>query len=183
LWQDARVSASAPPSSTAPPSSSRPPLWATLIATAGGAGFSPVGPGTAGTLVAVPLGWALARGGDLVFALGALVVSVVGVVAAQAFVRKSGVDDDQRIVIDEVAGYLVTLLLVPRSFVNLAVGFVVFRVLDIWKPGPIRVVDERVHGGLGVMLDDIVAGVIGALVMLGLHLGRVDARLWAWVHG
>jgi phosphatidylglycerophosphatase A len=158
-------------------------VWATLIATAGGAGFSPVAPGTAGTLVAVPLAWALSRGGELWFVVGTLVVSALGVLAAHVFCTATGVDDDQRIVIDEVAGYLVTIVLVPRGWVNLALGVIVFRVFDIWKPGPIRVVDERVHGGLGVMLDDLVAGVVGALVMLALHRGGVDAWLLARVHG
>jgi phosphatidylglycerophosphatase A len=180
LWQDADVPASADDPSSSP---SRPPLWATLVATAGGAGFSPLGPGTCGTLVAVPLAWALTRAGGVAFVLGTLIVSAVGVWAASVFCRATGVDDDQRIVIDEVAGYLVTIVLVPRGWVNLVLGFVVFRLFDIWKPGPIRMVDERVHGGLGVMLDDLVAGVVGALVMLGLHLAGVDAWLTARVLG
>ena len=163
--------------------SRRPPLWATLVSTAGGAGFSPVGPGTCGTLVAVPLAWALNRAGLLVFAVGTLIVSLIGIWAADVFCKSTGVDDDQRIVIDEVAGYLVTIALVPRGWVNLALGFIVFRVLDIWKPGPIRMVDEKVHGGFGVMADDLAAGVLGALVMLGLHLGGVDAWLAAHLHG
>ena len=161
----------------------RPPLWATLIATAGGAGFSPVAPGTCGTLVAVPLAWALTRAGSLAFIVGTVVVTALGVWAASVFCRASGVDDDQRIVIDEVAGYMVTIALVPRGWVNLVIGVIVFRVFDIWKPGPVRLVDEKVHGGLGVMLDDIVAGVIGMLVMLGLHLAGVDAWLTARVLG
>jgi phosphatidylglycerophosphatase A len=182
LWQDASVPASStdPSPSTSP---KRPPLWATVIATAGGAGLSPVAPGTCGTLVAIPLAWALARSGIVVFAAATLVVSVIGIIASSAFCKATGVDDDQRIVIDEVAGYLVTILLVPHSWVNLAIGFFVFRLFDIWKPGPIRLVDERVHGGLGVMLDDLAAGVVGALVMLGLHAAGVDAWLLARVHG
>jgi phosphatidylglycerophosphatase A len=158
-------------------------LWATIVSTALGAGFSPIGPGTAGTLVAIPIAWLLSRAGTLAFAVGTLAISALGVWAADVFCRATGVDDDQRIVIDEVAGYLVTIALVPRSWVNLALGFIVFRVLDIWKPGPIRIVDERVHGGLGVMADDLAAGVLGALVMLGLHAAGVDAWLLARAHG
>jgi phosphatidylglycerophosphatase A len=185
LWQDAAVSdADSPHDARKPPGSrSRPPLWATLVSTAGGAGFSPVGPGTCGTLVAIPLAWLLTRGGTLVFAVGTVLVSALGIWAADVFCRASGVDDDQRIVIDEVAGYLVTVALVPRGWVNLALGFLVFRVLDIWKPGPIRIVDEKVHGGLGVMADDLAAGVLGALVMLGLHAAGADAWLAAHLHG
>jgi phosphatidylglycerophosphatase A len=156
-------------------------LWSTLVATALGAGFSPIAPGTCGTLVAVPLAYALTLAGTAAFIAGTVLVSALGVWAAEVFCRATGVDDDQRIVIDEVAGYLLTIVLVPRGWVNLALGVIVFRVFDIWKPGPVRMVDEKVHGGLGVMLDDLAAGVIGALVMLGLHLAGVDAWLAARV--
>jgi phosphatidylglycerophosphatase A len=181
LWQDADVPASAEASSPSP--TQRPPLWSTLISTALGAGFSPIAPGTCGTLMAVPLAWALARAGGIAFVVGTIVVSALGVWAAEVFCKASGVDDDQRIVVDEVAGYLVTLLLVPRGPVNLVLAVIVFRLFDIWKPGPVRLVDEKIHGGLGVMLDDIVAGLIGMLVMLGLHLGGVDAWLTARILG
>lgn len=106
--------------------------------------------------------------------LGCAGLFAAGVWAGGAVVAASGVEDDQRIVIDEVVGQLVTLapLLAwpgfgPRAGAWLAVvtGFVAFRVFDVWKPGPVRSADERIRGGLGVMLDDVVAGVLGALAL------------------
>lgn len=163
------------------PSTTSVPLWSKLVATAGGAGFSPVAPGTCGTLVAVPIAWLLTRAGTWAFVLGFLVITAVGTWASEVFCRATGVDDDQRIVIDEVAGYLLTIAFVPRGWVNILVGVIVFRLFDIWKPWPIRLVDEKVHGGVGVMADDLAAGVAGAIVMLALHAFGVDAWLAAHV--
>jgi phosphatidylglycerophosphatase A len=147
----------------------RPPLAATLIATALGAGFLPVAPGTWGTAVAVPLAWALDRAGQWVYLAAIVVISVVGSIAADVYCNATGRHDNQQIVIDEVAGYLVTVAFVPRTPVNLLVGFVLFRLFDIWKPPPVRWVDRHVHGGFGVVADDLAAGVYGALVMALLH--------------
>ena len=169
--------------SSSRPSTTRVPLWAKLVATAGGAGFSPVAPGTCGTLVAVPIAWLLTRAGTPSFWLGFVVITAIGTWASEVFCRATGVDDDQRIVIDEVAGYLLTIAFIPRGWVNIILGVIVFRLFDIWKPGPIRLVDEKVHGGVGVMADDLAAGIVGALVMLALHYFGVDARLSALVHG
>ena len=132
-----------------------------------------------GTLTAVPMAWALARGGDAVFVLGTLFTSVIGIFAASAFQRAHGTDDDQRIVIDEVAGYFVTLLLVPRSGAALLLAFVLFRLFDIWKPFPIRLIDRRVGGGFGVMADDLVAGVFAGLILFGLARAGIVARVAA----
>jgi phosphatidylglycerophosphatase A len=159
----------------------RAPLGVTLLATALGAGLSPLAPGTMGTLVAVPLAWAVARAGSLWFWGATLVVSLIGTWASSAFQKAHGTDDDQRIVIDEVAGYFVTLLLVPRTGATLLLAFFLFRLFDIWKPYPVRLIDRHVGGGFGVMADDLAAGVYGALVLLGLwHFGLVArlAQLW-----
>lgn len=140
---------------------------AKLVATALGAGYCPRGPGTCGTIVAIPLAWALASLSAWQFGLVAAVVTLLGVACAERAGRAWGTQDDQRIVIDEVAGYLVTVLPVDRAhWAPLAAGFVVFRALDIGKPPPIRWLDEHVPGGWGVMLDDVAAGVLGAGVMI-----------------
>lgn len=146
-----------------------------LVATAFGAGYAPRAPGTCGTAVAVPLAWALASLSWWQFGLVAVVVTVVGVACAQRAGRAWGTEDDQRIVIDEVAGYLITVMLVDRSsWAPLAVGFVVFRALDITKPPPVRWLDEHLPGGWGVMMDDVAAGIIGAGAMLLLdHFGAL----------
>jgi phosphatidylglycerophosphatase A len=170
------------PSSDRDSPTEKPSLLVSLIATSFGAGFSPVAPGTAGTVTAIPIAWALARAGEWPFIFGTIAISIVGTWAASRFCRASGLDDDQRIVVDEVAGYLVTLLLVPKTWVHLALAFVLFRLFDIWKPPPVRQIDRRVHGGFGVMADDLAAGVYGALVLLALDRFGVVARLAALVH-
>jgi len=165
-----------PPATRALPS-----LLPTLIATSLGAGFSPVAPGTMGTLTAVPLAWALARGPAWVFVAATVAVTAIGTWAASRFIAASGTHDDQRIVVDEVAGYLVTLLLVPKTWVHLGFAFVLFRLFDIWKPPPVRQIDEHVMGGFGVMADDLGAGVYGMLVLLALDRLGVVARVASWL--
>lgn len=160
----------------------RPPLWATIVATSCGAGFMPGMPGHTGTLTAVPLAWALSRLGTLAYVAGMLIVTAVGTLAADVFQRATGVADNQKIVIDEVAGYLVTLSLVPRSVGNLIIGFFLFRIFDVWKPGFIRVIDQKVKGGFGVMADDLAAGAVAALILLGIDRAQLIARVSAWVH-
>ncbi|MBA3819728.1 MAG: phosphatidylglycerophosphatase A [Deltaproteobacteria bacterium] len=150
---------------------------AKLLATALGAGYSPVAPGTCGTAVAVPLVWALASLPVYQFAIVAVIVTAVAIVAADAADRAWGSHDSQRIVIDEVAGYCITMIPVARdSFVTLAIGFVVFRCFDIIKPPPVRWLDQNLPGGWGVVLDDAAAGVMGAIVMWTLdRVGAFDA--------
>jgi len=93
-------------------------------------------------------------------------VAFCGVVAADIADRSWTTRDSQRIVVDEVAGYSLTMALVDRGNAAwLLAGFVLFRVLDIAKPGPIRWLDRNVHGGLGVMIDDLAAGVTGACTL------------------
>lgn len=151
---------------------------AKLVATALGAGYSPIAPGTCGTAVAVPLVWALAFLPRWEFALVAIAITAIGIAAAHAADRAWGTEDNQRIVIDEVAGYAITMIPVARDhWAPLAVGFVVFRLFDIVKPPPVRWLDENLPGGWGVVLDDAAAGVMGAIVMALLaHFGA-----FAWL--
>lgn len=148
---------------------------AKALATAFGAGYSPVGPGTCGTAVTVPLAWALASVALWQYAVVVVVVTGIAVWAAARADHAWGTHDSGRIVIDEVAGYLVTMMFVDRaSWIALGVGFVVFRALDIIKPPPVRWLDENLPGGWGVVLDDVAAGVIGAGVMYALdHFGAL----------
>lgn len=143
-----------------------------LCATVLGVGFSPVMPGTMGTLAAVPLAYAVMGLGTAALWLTTAVVTAAGTWAAGRYCRLTGTHDNQRIVIDEVAGYLLTLSLVPRTPGNLALAFGLFRLLDIAKPWPIRLVDRRVRGGFGVMADDLLAGAVGAVLL------RLAAPYW-----
>jgi phosphatidylglycerophosphatase A len=166
----------------AEPRARRPSFLVTVLATSCGAGFMPKAPGHTGTLTAVPLAWGLGRLGVVAYLAGTVVVTAVGTWAASAWVRATGREDDQRIVIDEVAGYLVTLSLVPRTVGNLIFGFLLFRLFDVWKPLFIGTIDRRVGGGFGVMADDLAAGVVAALCLLALHHFGVIAALGGWVH-
>lgn len=137
------------------------------LSSACGLGYIPVAPGTFGTLAALPLWWLfsawpwwLALG--LTLAMAALAIAV----SAQAE-RLYGGHDNRKIVIDEVAGMLVTVFGVPFAGPQIAVAFVLFRVLDATKPPPIRWFDQNVGGGLGVVADDLVAGVIGLALLHG----------------
>ena len=142
---------------------------ARMVATAFGAGYSPVAPGTCGTAVAVPIAWVCRDLDTLPYLAVVLAVTLVGIAAAHRADQAWGSHDSGRIVIDEVAGYLVTMAPVDRgSWLPLLVGFVVFRAFDIIKPPPVRWIDEQVPGGAGVVLDDVAAGVLGAAVMAAL---------------
>ena len=157
-------------------------MW---IGTAGGFGYAPVAPGTfgslAGGLLFLGFSWlGLSLG---VYAAIVAGLSLLGIWAAGHCETAFGNKDDGRIVIDEVAGQLVTLspllLLAPEKSFSpfwLVTGFVVFRVFDIWKPGPARWAERNLRGGMGVVMDDVIAGFFGALVMaaaiaVGLVLG------------
>lgn len=129
---------------------------ALLVATVGGIGYVPVAPGTAGSLVALLILWALPFS-PLGLALVLLVVVGVGVWAAGRAERLLGGKDPRPVVIDEVAGMFLSVLLLPRHFGLLLAAFLLFRLLDIVKPFPIRR-SESLSGGLGVMLDDLIAG-------------------------
>ncbi|CAN5884826.1 hypothetical protein BH11MYX3_BH11MYX3_42490 [soil metagenome] len=143
-------------------------LFARAIVTAGGVGYSPVAPGTCGTLVTVPIAWACRDLSTGMFLAVVAMVTISGTLAARHALRGWGTHDDQRIVVDEVAGYLLTVAFVDRSSGwMLAIGFGLFRLLDIKKPGPIRWIDRNVPGATGVMLDDLVAGAVGAVIMIG----------------
>ena len=143
---------------------------AIALATALGVGFSPIAPGTCGTIVAIPLYVALSN-----LPLWLYLVTLAGVIAAGTWAARITGDaygevDHQRIVIDEVAGYLVTMALVRPTAYSLGAGFVAFRLFDILKPWPVGWADRTVKNAFGVMLDDLFAGVYGltCMVVLGL---------------
>ena len=140
-----------------------------------GSGLSPYAPGTMGTLVAIPLFLLAAQFGTLGVLLACAVICVLGVYLCARTTRALGVHDHSAIVWDEIAGYFVTMLFAPVSITTVVTGFVLFRLFDILKPWPISVIDSRLKGGLGVMLDDILAGMFALIVLqLLLHRGWVS---------
>jgi phosphatidylglycerophosphatase A len=147
------------------------------IATAGGSGYAPIAPGTAGTAVAVPLAWLLSGLPLWGFAAVTAGVTLVGIWAAGRADEIWRTHDSGRIVIDEVAGYFVTVLAIDRSDPALLIlAFFLFRALDIIKPPPVRAIDRSLGGGPGVVLDDVAAGIMGAALLWG--LGHTRALTW-----
>jgi len=142
--------------------------WAHLLAFGFGAGCSPKAPGTMGTLLAVGLYLPLSRLPLSLYALLLAVVIVAGVWICGRASRDLGVHDHPGIVWDEVAGYLLTMFAAPPGWSWIVIGFLLFRLFDIWKPWPIGWLDRRVGGGLGIMLDDLVAGLFAALCLQAL---------------
>lgn len=152
------------------------PLWATLVATFFGAGRLKPGPGTWGSLATVIL-WALASSGiplasrAWATAVAAAFVTLIGIPAATLVARASGLKDPQCVVIDEVAGQLLTLIAVPLAWKTFLAGLILFRVFDMWKPFPIRTL-ERLPEGTGIVVDDLGAGLYALAIMhLLLHFG------------
>lgn len=135
------------------------------IASGGGAGYAPIAPGTAGSLVALAGLWFIPfTTTSLLVALA--VVTVVGVWAADRAERVLGRKDPGVIVVDEVAGMMVSVALVPRTLTVLVVAFLLFRALDIWKPFPAGA-SQDLAGGLGVMVDDLIAGAYTLVLIAG----------------
>jgi phosphatidylglycerophosphatase A len=143
-----------------------------LLATGFGSGLAPFAPGTMGTLVGIPvcllclpLIWPARF--LFVIVLSALAIFISG--RAELIYSKK---DDQRIVIDEIAGFQVAMLPVAITGLHLLVAFVLFRIFDIWKPFPIRNLQE-LPGGWGVVIDDIAAGIYAGMVMLALNYSGI----------
>ena len=158
---------------THPPSEKK-TLWAWAIGTFFGAGLLKPGPGTYGSVAALILWIAAAKifhpaHLPLYTAIAALIVTLVGIPAATIVARESGREDPGHVVIDEVAGQLFALIAIPADWKHAALALLLFRVLDITKPPPVRQL-ERLHGGTGIMLDDVAAGLIA--LALG-HLALV----------
>lgn len=130
-----------------------------------GSGLSPKAPGTAGTVLAIPLYLLLAQCPQLVY--GALVIAafLLGIYLCGKTARDLGVHDHSGIVWDEFVGFWITMFLAPQGWLWIVLGFVLFRLFDIWKPWPIRLLDRSVHGGLGIMLDDVLAGIYAWVIL------------------
>ncbi len=138
-----------------------------LIATWFGVGRLPVAPGTWGSAVTLPVAWLVASWLAPIWLLAAAAaVFAVGWWAGGVYARGIGADDPGEVVVDEVAGQLVALAVVPLDLVYYAAAFVLFRIADIWKPWPVSLAERRLGGGLGIMADDVLAGGYAAIVLV-----------------
>jgi phosphatidylglycerophosphatase A len=129
-----------------------------LLASGFGAGLAPIAPGTAGSLVGVLIYMAMAELPILPYVALTLLLAVVGVWVCDRAGKRLGVSDHPGIVWDEIVGLLITMTGTPWSWQGVVLGFAFFRLFDILKPWPIASIERRVPGGLGVMLDDVMAG-------------------------
>ncbi|PFG46142.1 phosphatidylglycerophosphatase A [Vibrio sp. ES.051] len=142
-----------------------------LLATGFGSGLSPFIPGTMGTLAAIPFFLLLAQLPFPAYVIVVLISCVIGIKICQITSADMGVHDHGSIVWDEFAGYWITMGIVPALNIPLTewkwllTGFILFRFFDMVKPWPIGWLDKRVHGGFGIMVDDIVAGIMAGITL------------------
>lgn len=130
-----------------------------------GSGLVPIAPGTAGTLVAIPV-YLLLQSLSLVFYIPLVAgLFLLGIPICAHTAKRLGVHDHPGIVWDEIVGFLVTMTFAPPGWVWIATGFVLFRGFDVIKPWPIGWCDQRVLGGFGIMLDDLLAALMAAGVL------------------
>lgn len=144
--------------------------WQHFLALGFGSGLAPKAPGTFGTLAALPLIFLLAMLTPAWSMALIVLAAVLGIYICGKVSTDIGTEDHGAIVWDEVVGFALTMWAIPLTFSNVVVGFALFRLLDIVKPWPIRWFDRHVHGGLGVMLDDIVAGLLACALLHGVWL-------------
>jgi phosphatidylglycerophosphatase A len=139
-----------------------------LLAFGFGSGTAPKAPGTFGTLAAVVLYWPLSYLSLESYLVMLLVTALLGIYLCGKTAQDLGVHDHGGIVWDEFVGFWITMIAAPVGWIWVLVGFVLFRFFDIVKPWPISWIDQKVGGGFGIMLDDIIAGLMAAAVMQGL---------------
>lgn len=130
-----------------------------------GSGLAPKAPGTFGTLAALPFLYFMMPLSVTAYVAVTLVLAIVGIYLCGKTAKDSGVHDHGAIVWDEIVGYLITMIGIAFSWQSLLVGFILFRIFDILKPWPISLLDKHVHGGLGIMLDDVAAGLAALACM------------------
>jgi len=153
-----------------------------LFLTLGGAGLSPKAPGTVGTLASLPIGLSILYylGMEALF-MATLAITIIGIFEINKYEKATGMHDQQHIVIDEAAGMWLALMIAHSSALTMTYpyveilailfSFAAFRLFDIWKPSTIGWIDRELKGGLGVMLDDVLAGVAGGLLSVLVLMG------------
>ncbi len=138
-----------------------------------GSGLLPKIPGTYGTLASIPLYLILSHFSPTAYIVITLLAFVAGVFICDKVSRDLGVHDYSGIVWDEFVGYFLTMFLAPPGEIWMMIGFVLFRIVDIWKPYPISLIDKHVKGGFGIMIDDVIAALFAWVVMRLLIIGFI----------
>jgi phosphatidylglycerophosphatase A len=132
-----------------------------------GTGLSPMAPGTIGTLIAIPIFLILATFSPIIYLFFVTILFLLGWWASAQTAQALNVHDHPGIVIDEIVGYLITMIFVPITWYWVLLGFLLFRLFDIWKPWPISIADRQLKGGFGIMFDDVLAALFS---LLSLHI-------------
>jgi phosphatidylglycerophosphatase A len=140
-----------------------------LLGTGFGSGYCPLAPGTAGTVVGVCFFWCFSKFSSLLYLLTLLSFIFLSAWIAEGAERFFQQKDARTIVIDEIAGFLVTMLWVPFTLINVVIGFLIFRILDILKPYPAGWIDRNLSGGWGIVLDDVAAGIYANFILQGIR--------------
>lgn len=155
-------------------------MWTRLAVTVGLAGDAPLAPGTLGALTAIPIGVAAQAAGLVPSLVIAAVVSAASIPVTAAYLRHKGdAKDPQEVVLDELAGCLIAIVMVPFGFAWVIAAFAFFRLFDILKPWPVGWIDRRAPGAWGVVGDDLVAGLLAGMVLLGVHYAGLTMGWWA----
>lgn len=147
-----------------------------------GIGHIKTAPGTWGTLVAIPIAVALAQLGPFVYMAVCILLLIAAIVACNVYEQDKGDHDSPEVVIDEVVGYMITVTLLPVTWQTFALGFVLFRLFDIWKPLFIGILDRKMKGGVGTVLDDVAAGIVANMILQMIYY-RTSLLGWQWVGG
>ena len=147
----------------------KPKVWTNpihFLAFGFGSGLAPKAPGTFGTIAAIPVYLLISLLNSFTtYLVATALISIAGIWICGMTSKDLDVHDHPGIVWDEIAGYLITMILVPLTWYWILVGFILFRTFDILKPWPISWLDKKVSGGLGIMLDDIIAGIFALILM------------------
>ncbi len=130
-----------------------------------GSGLAPKAPGTFGSVVGALIAWCMLWLAPMHYVLLTIIMFGIGVWLCGASSAKLGVHDHSGIVWDEIVGMMITYFLIPKGWIWLVLGFMLFRFFDVLKPWPISWLDKRVHGGFGIMIDDVIAGVFSLAVL------------------
>lgn len=153
-------------------------LFPRLAVTVGLAGDAPVGPGTLGALVAVPIAFALQTWGVGLSILVAVAVTALSIPITTRYLERTGRHDPSEVVLDELVGCLLAMVMVPFGLVWGWAAFGLFRLFDITKPGPVRWAERRAPGAWGVIGDDVIAGILAGAVLLGLRWAGSAVGWW-----